>query len=187
MELALGWIGEIFRALLLFVPRLLIVKATHGGVKFVRGRKIVPIQPGLHIYWPLVTECVSVPVMRQTTNLAPQVLITADSQVIGVSGILVYEVEDASKLLTACWDYDETIRDHCLAAIKQVVTANALNFLIHNTHDTDHMLTRQLRRMLKRFGVRVIRVTLSDIAPCWVITGLAGTEQQAVASAAAGA
>jgi len=189
METAFGWLGDVFRFLLSLVPRIEIVRATHAGVKFKRGRDVVYLGPdngiafpiikwvlcfpvpwlrrtGLHFYWPLVTEVEVVPIKRQTKDLDPQYLTTADNRIVGVCGILVYEVDDVVKLLTECYDYDETIRDHAVAAIKQVVCEYDAEFLQNS--EVDEELTKQLREMLEQFGVATIKVTLSNFARCRV-------------------
>lgn len=170
METALGWLGDIFRFLLSLIPRIIIVRATEGGVKFVHGWKIVVLKPGLHLYWPLVTEVDVVQVKRQTVDLVPQCLTTLDGICISVSGILIYEITDVKKLLTECMDYDKTIQDHCLAAIKYVVCRNTFKFLQTSQIETDKMLTAQLRHMLRRFGVKTIRITLGDFT-CFIAHG----------------
>jgi hypothetical protein len=45
---------------------ILIIRATHGGVKWVRGKRIKALGPGLHIWWPLTTEVEVIVTARQT-------------------------------------------------------------------------------------------------------------------------
>ena len=78
MESALGWLQSIFDTILKLFPRLLIVGATHGGVKFVRGSKVVELKPGLHLYWPIVTEIETYCVVRQVIDLPTYTLTTKD-------------------------------------------------------------------------------------------------------------
>lgn len=169
MEAALGWIGDFFRFFFALLPRLVIVKATHEGVKFVRGKRVVRIGPGLHWYWPLVTEVIVVAIKRQTVNLPTQRLIDRDGKTIVVSGIVVYEVSDVVALLTACWNYDQTIRDMSLAAVKDVVVSMGLQELLDPDLKIEEELEQQLAPELALFGIRVIRLTLSDLAPATVL------------------
>ena len=176
MEAALGWLGDLIRALLLIVPRLLLVRTTHAGVKFRHGCTVLELThqngvkgTGLHVYWPLVTECEVVPIKRQTTNLDAQYLCTQDNQTIGVSGILVYEIDNVVALLTETFDYEDTIRDLSLATVKSVVVQHDLDHLRTRANEIDKELTKDLRGQLRRFGVKTIRVTLSDLAPCRVV------------------
>lgn len=169
MDIALGWIGDVARWLLALIPRLLIVEATHAGVAFVWGKKIKPLPPGLHFYWPVTTKVLIAPIKRQTANLDTQYLVTDDGRPVGVAGILVYEVSDIVKLLTECWDYEETIRDMAMAAIKDVVVSHALDELLEQSSELEEELEETLRPELEHFGINVIRLTLSDLAPAKVL------------------
>jgi regulator of protease activity HflC (stomatin/prohibitin superfamily) len=189
MDAALGWFGDIIRALIRFIPQIILIRSTHAGIKFRYGCEILPIlhdngmmipifkfhrglpyfkliKTGLHVYWPLVTEYEVVPIKRQTTNLQVQYLSTSDLKTIGVSGILVYEIRDATKLLTECYDYEDTIRDLALAAVKEVVIQHDLKYIQESGKEMDIELTKTLREQLRPFGVRTIRVTLSDFSQC---------------------
>lgn len=173
---ALGWLGEIANALLQLIPRLLIVPPTHESVKWPNGGdpQLMTYQNGLfgtgiHVYWPVVTPHSVIPVKRKTANLAAQYLVTSDDRCVGVGGIVVYSVHDSVKLLSNCYDYEETITDHALAAIKQVVTGHTYDFFRDTPREADKELTETLRAQLKRFGVRTIKVTLSDFAPAKMV------------------
>ncbi len=67
MESALGWLGQIFGAILKFFPRIIVIRATHGGVKWKYGKYIRAMGPGVHVYLPLITEIMNIakPIQRQ--------------------------------------------------------------------------------------------------------------------------
>lgn len=190
MEAALSWIGQIFDFFFSLLPTIFICRTTHEGVKFKTGDNVqvvrhdngmfwpsffgLPGTPmfrrcGLHFYWPIVTEYELVPIKRQTTNLVAQYLCTKDNKTVGVSGILVYEVSDVEKLLTECYDYEDTIQDIALVTIKQVIVQHDQRFILEHSEDLDKELTKVLREQLRRFGIKTIRCTLSDFAPCRVL------------------
>jgi regulator of protease activity HflC (stomatin/prohibitin superfamily) len=176
MESALGWLGDIFRALLKVIPQIILVRSTHAGVKFQWGSRVVELRPdngirktGIHLFWPVVTEYEVVPVRRQTKDLQPQYLTTKDQKTVGVCGILVYEINDVVKLLTECFDYEDTIRDLSMAAVKEVIVQHNFDHLRDNGELIDAELCKTLRRQLNRFGVKTIRVTLSDFSLCQVV------------------
>lgn len=170
--------SQFFSFIVSFLPRYTIAKTTHKGAKFVRGNHVVELNSenglklpvfggrylikfqnsGIHIYWPLVTEVIMVPIKRQTTKLDKQILTTKDNKTVLITGIVVYEVEDVLKLLTETWDYDDTIKDYSTVSIQKTITTN--NFEdIHNIN-----LNEELRKNLKPFGIKVIRVNLCDCA-----------------------
>ena len=66
---ALAWVGQIFEWVGRFIPRWVIIPPTRGGIKFVHGSKVVPLGPGIHWYWPAVTEYHEYPVARQGVDL----------------------------------------------------------------------------------------------------------------------
>ena len=182
MDSAFGWLGQIINFFLSLLPSIFICEPTEEGVKFVYGSRIKLIthnnglympsgfwfeRTGIHVYWPIVTTQYLVPIKRQTINLVPQYLCTADNITVGVSSIVVYEVEDTIKLLTHCHDHDETIEDLALTVVKQVITENNFEF-ISSTADIDGELTEKLITELKPFGVKVIKCTLSDFTRCKV-------------------
>lgn len=190
MESALAWIGQIFDFFFSLLPTIFVCRTTHEGVKFKAGDNVQVVRHdngifwptfsskypwmwlrkcGLHFYWPIVTEYVLVPIKRQTTNLVAQYLCTRDNKTVGVSGILVYEVSDVEKLLTECFDYEDTIQDIALATIKTVVVQHDQQFILEHSDDLDKELTKVLREQLRRFGIKTIRCTLSDFAPCRVL------------------
>lgn len=174
MDAALGWIGTIFETMLRFLPHLEIIRSTHMGVKFRHGKKEIVLGPGLHWYWPLVTEIEIEAVKYRTTDLQAQYLETKDGKKVGVGGIVTYGIEDIRAALCECWDYEDVIKDKGLAAIKHVVTTN--DYTYFSGSDADGKLTTRLRRELKDFGIDVSRVQLSDFAEArmialWGLTG----------------
>lgn len=198
MEAALGWIGDLVRWVVQFFPHSVLIRFTHAGVKFKRGRHrvvmlcdngmpfpvfhvfwlwYIPLiyiwleRSGLHWYWPVVTEYETYPIKRQTTTLDNQTLCTQDGKVIGVGGIVVTEIEDIELLLTETYDPEDTIRDYALNAITDVVSRNDFAFLQGERRKTNTQLTSTLRNELKDFGVKVIRVSLSDFVPLNVTLG----------------
>lgn len=150
------------------------MRVTHAGVKFRYGNKVVPITAnnglfgtGIHFYWPLLTEVDIVPIERRTTNLNAQYLTTSDKRSVGVSGICVFKVRDVSKLLTRTWDYQDTITDYGLAAVRNVVATNKFDDLLDPTIDVQ--LTKQLRKELNYYGIEVIKVSLNDYAEAFIL------------------
>jgi regulator of protease activity HflC (stomatin/prohibitin superfamily) len=163
----LDWLTDILRWVGKFVPRLLIVKTTHCAVAFTRGKHARLLESGLHWVWPLVTEWMMYPVVRQSVNLVTQTLITKDDHTVAVGAIVVYSVDQPLELLAHSYDADDTIRDIAMAAVKSYVVAATLDDLRHRR--MDRRLTRRLAMGLAPFGVKVIRAQMTDLAKCRVI------------------
>lgn len=169
MNEALSWLGDIIRGLLKFVPRLVVIKSTEGGVAFVRGtpRQILPGR--MLFYWPLWTELYCLPVNRQTIDLRGQAYVTSDMRVIAVSGVVVYDVRDPMKACTVAHDLDVAIRDIALGTILRALRDKTLAQIYEGREAIDSALERELRAQTRNWGVSIISVFLSDLAPCSVI------------------
>jgi regulator of protease activity HflC (stomatin/prohibitin superfamily) len=172
MDHALGWLGDIVRGLLTLVPRLVIVRSTHEGVRFKMGHKAIRMRPGIHWYWPLTTEISVVPTKLQPCNLQAQRIVTKDGITVVVGGVVQYEIEDVVSAVTKCWCHDTMIKDVAMAAIAAVIPRHNYEEFRTSRRKVNMALTKQLRRDLDGFGVRVRWVRLSDLAPCWVFSNV---------------
>lgn len=169
MDTAFAWIGQIMEWLGKLIPRLLIVRRTHAGVKFVGGSKIVELKPGLHFYWPITTEVEVMPVARQTHNLLTQVLMTKDGKSIVIGAVVIYEINNIVDALSNNWDVSDTISDVTQMAVVNVV--NGWDFADLQKElgaKVENELSIETRKQLKPFGVKVIRCGVSDFSLCRV-------------------
>lgn len=168
---ALDWIGQIADWLGRFIPRWVIVETTHGAVKFVKGAQVVALGPGVHWFWPITTEFVAYPTARQATDLRAQTLCTTDDRSIVVGGMVVYEITDIEAIVARTYEPDDTIRDIALSAIHDVCCQKSWAELkdAQRKGDLDKELKREVAKELSRFGVKVLKTTLTDLAPCKVL------------------
>lgn len=180
MDQALSWVGDIVRALLQFIPRRIVIRATHRGVRYRWGKKPLEMKPGFHIFWPLVTEVDTIVVARQSLNIPPQVLTTACGKEVSVGGYIVYGISDVVLAIgERNWDVDGTVREIAASAIVSVVaqiTFDELLELIKNG-SLRKRLRVECRKQLRQYGVSVRDCGLTDFAKCRVhrvIGGIAG-------------
>lgn len=170
MDSAFAWIGSIVEWFGNFIPRVKIVRSTHGGLRFRRGKIVREIKPGLCIYLPLITEVEIMPVARQTHNLPSQSLLTKDGKQVVVGGVVVYAIADIVACLSRNWDVSDTISDITMLAIAEVVTKHDLAHLLDKLTDKIQTeLTRVTRRKLAVYGVKVYRVGVTDFSTCMTI------------------
>jgi len=167
MDSALGWIGQIAAWLRQFIPKWVIIPATHGGIKWVKGKRLVVLEPGIHFYWPVVTILQAYPVVRQSVDLRPQVMVSLDKKTFSASVVMTYTVEDLGLLLSTTFDPDEVMGEISLAAIYEVLTHCTLEEL--QTTDITNTLTDSIQALVVPYGVNVIRAALTEMAPCRVL------------------
>lgn len=156
------------------VPHLLLVRATEAGVLFKRGKTIKPIGPGLHWYWPLVTEYYTTAVVRQTQNLPIQSVVTRDRVAVAISGIIVYRIKDAVAALARTFDFNDTLKDIAMTAIVPYVCSRDYDVIITEIQNgtAQETLTKLVRRALRKYGVAVTAVGLTDFTEALALNHL---------------
>lgn len=174
MESAFGWLGEVISAILNFIPRFVIVKKTHEGVAFVRGKHVRKISPGMLFYWPFWTEVMLYPVVRQSVNLPNQTLTTLDGYSITTSAVIIYRVSDIIKTLAEQWDASETISDLSMGALREVVCETEFDDLLKNWKEVDKKIKEQLQSVLEDYGIDIMDARLTDFANTKVVTLVGG-------------
>lgn len=164
----LEWLSDIVTALLEIVPRRVIIRATHAGVKWgLRGRP-VELKPGWRWYWPLISSVEIIPVARQTLDLPTQALLSKDGKQVIASGVVVYSIQDIVKAIgERNFDVDATVSDISQAVIVEVMTTWKFCDLFENIGGrVKEDLTGACRKQLRCFGVYVHRVALTDFSSC---------------------
>jgi regulator of protease activity HflC (stomatin/prohibitin superfamily) len=169
MDTAFAWIGYLMDWVGKWIPRLIIIRSTHGGVKFVGGKKVVELKPGLAIFWPLITIVEIMPVARHTHNLSTQVLTTKDGHSVVIGAVVIYEINNIVDCLSNNWDISDTIGDVTqMSVVKIVSNWNLAELKAELMGKVENELTIETRRRLKHFGVAVERCGISDFSPCRV-------------------
>jgi regulator of protease activity HflC (stomatin/prohibitin superfamily) len=171
MESAFAWIGKFAEFIGDFFPRLKIVRMTHRGVKFIRGKRLKIVDPGLTVYWPLVTDYFDYPAVRQGEELREQTLVTTDDRSIVVGGMLIHEIADMATLMGETYSPMQTIKDIALTAVHDVCCRMSLPELKNEQRrgTLDTKLKNEAQRALDTYGVKVLKLMLTDLSPCRVI------------------
>jgi regulator of protease activity HflC (stomatin/prohibitin superfamily) len=172
MESAFAWLNQLIEAVFRFCPRIVIVRATHAGVKWVHGWKVKAMPPGLHWYWPLTTEVEVLVTARQTLSIPDQVLTTKDGKKVTVKTLVVYKIRDVVQAIGKVnWDVDVTINDLTQATVVGVVATHTYDEIMKGIADQTltTTLTHAVRKELRQFGVHVVRSKLVDFAETKVL------------------
>ncbi len=167
MESAFSWLSQLIETFYRFIPHILIVRATHAGVKWVRGKHIKALAPGLHFYWPLTTEIEIMVTARQTLAIPDQVLTTKDGKKVTVKTLVVYKIRDIVQAIgKANWDVDTTVNDLTQSSVMGVVATHTADEILAGIADgtITHTLTKEVRKELRQYGVYIARAKLVDYA-----------------------
>lgn len=168
---ALAWIGQAIEWFGRFIPRWVILNTTEGAIKFVAGSRVRVCGPGIWWYWPARTEFVSYPTARQTDRLTTQTICTADDRTIIVGGLLVYKIEALDQLLPVMHNAEAAMRDIALTAVHDVCCGMNWDELKGEQRKgtLDTKLKNAAQKQLTEYGVRVVKLMLTDLAPCRVL------------------
>lgn len=171
LDQALGWIGQIADWFGKFIPRWVIVVTTRKGVKFVRGSRVVICEPGIHWYWPAVTEWTDWPVVRQGETLAAQTIVTTDDKTITVGGMLIYQIVDVESFMVKAYSPVHLVQEIALTAVHDVCCSMSWEELKAEQRrgTLDTKLKNAAKSQLKEYGIEVIKCMLTDLAPCRVL------------------
>jgi regulator of protease activity HflC (stomatin/prohibitin superfamily) len=166
VDKALGWIGEIFQTLLRFLPWLVIVPATHGGVAFVYGRRIKEWKPGIHWYWPLVTTYKTMAIVRQTQRIQSKIVMTKDHKTVTVGALVTYYVDDVVSAIAHIADLPSDIMERSQGAILAEVSERTMEEIQADRVGFNANLTARVGAVLNGYGVRILQAQLTEFAPC---------------------
>ena len=174
LELLSQWL----EALTSFIPRLGIMRASHGGIKFRHGHKVIEIKPGLYWYWPLVTEVIDQAIKRQTVKVPTQTIYAICGVSISAGCVIVFEIKDVIKALYETWEIDETIQDEAEAALANVISN--ITSIDTDITELNKTLTKEMRTSLTQYGISVKRANIRDFAPCrgFRVIGMGGTKDE---------
>jgi len=163
----LSWLIQLLEGLLSFIPRPVIVRATHGGIKWQWGRKIVELKPGWHFVWPLTTDYEIIVVARQTHKIAkPQAAESLDGMTLAVGWVVVYSINDIIKAIgQRNWAVDTTINDITQSAVIHVFSKYDYKYLQqYLCTKVEEELTEICKKELSKYGVLVQQARITDFA-----------------------
>ena len=162
------WLSNIIEGLLQFIPRPVIIRATHGGVCWICGYKVIEMKPGWRFVWPLIMDYEIIPVARQTNILPTQALITKDKHTVAVGAMIVFSIRDILRAVgQRNFDVMQTVNDITAAAVVKIITqVNLDSLLVDLTGKVEEDLTVACRKQLRAYGVYVHRVRFVDFSTC---------------------
>lgn len=159
----LEWIDRLFSAATSVLPHVLNIPCTHKGVAFTFGR-CKALEPGIHVYWPIVTTINTFPIKLQTIDLKNQKLTTSCGQTVAVRGFVAITICDILKALSETWDIERVVVDKAEPIIRHAVESSCFDELTGDPCLLDDELLRELQPMLLEHGVQVECMSISSLS-----------------------
>ena len=179
MDTALGWIGQIAAWIGQFFPRWATLHPATAALKVIgwsfrpsrRACRVVVQRSGIVWWWPVVTALNIHPVVRQANNLPTQTIVTTDHKTYIIGCMIVYDVTDIEQLLTNTWDADDTVKDIAATAAHAAAGSYSEEELltVARSGQLDKEMKSIAHAQLRNYGVRVVKMQLTDLAPCHVL------------------
>lgn len=167
------WLSTFFYAVAEFVPRLLHITEDMRCIKMSGGTH-KRLDPGYHIYWPLIHEIRQCYITRQELDLPEQLLTTADGRTVLVSASIVYRIHGIVKALINTQDYESTTLEVAQHAVQELVTSSLADDVLSHDDRFDHALITTVRKGLVEYGLKVDEAFFTSAAKTksYHITGI---------------
>ncbi len=135
------WLNELMRWFGRWVPRLVLIRATHRGVLFGPGGSVRELAPGLWWYWPITSELEQVCITERSSQIATQLV---GRRLLGMA--VVWQATDVVLALTRYREIGARVDDAAQAA------------LVHAQGDVDQVAAALADEF--RGALRIVRVRL---------------------------
>jgi regulator of protease activity HflC (stomatin/prohibitin superfamily) len=152
------------------------------------GRYHRTLQPGINIIWPVVDKCRSLDwrvltegydgelvvtyVKRKSVDLREQVLdfprqqvITKDNVVIGVNGLLYYQITDSKRAVYEISNLPIALEKLAQTTLRNIIGDLDLDSTLSSRDEINGKMRKVLDDASDKWGVKVNRVELQDIVP----------------------
>lgn len=155
---------KLIEVILQFIDQILpfwIVKAYDNGILLTFGKYTKTLKPGFHWKIPFVQEIITHHIVTALLSIPEQSLTTKDGKQLVVKAVVKYKVDDIKPLLLEVFDSTDAISDVTQAIIKKQIHIRTWEEC--NNDDIDNEITKKLRVEVRKWGINVESVTMTDI------------------------
>lgn len=119
------------------------------------------VKPGFRLKIPFVDEFHEAVVITRTVNVPTQSLTTKDKRQIVTKAVVKYHIIDVKAFILEIYDAKDAILDTAQAIIKEQISER--NWEECTDKEMDKRIASKLRTEVKKWGIEIEKVTLTDI------------------------
>ena len=127
-----------------------------------RGGKFLRVtNPGFHFKIPFFDDVIKSVVVVTTLTIPVQSITTKDNKDVVIKSVVKYTIDDIKSFTLNVYDAIDAISDTTQAIIKEQITTKTWEQC--RNPNVDNEITKKLRTEVKRWGINIEKVTLTDI------------------------
>jgi len=138
-----------------------IIKEYEEAVRLRGGKYSKSFKKGFYLKIPFYDEIIAQHVVITTLDLPSQSLVTKDGKNIVIKAIVKYKIYDVKIFLLEVYDAKDALSDVAQGIIKDIMISSSWEDCINIEIDT--LITRKVKNEVKKFGVLIEKVTLTNI------------------------
>lgn len=129
------------------------------GIVLRAGKFLKTVKPGIYFKLPFLDTVWKHNIITQSIDLPPQSVTTADGFNVVAKGIIRFTISDIKLFLTTITQPTDVLVDTTGGMIRAIIEDTKWENIV----DIDKKLTLQVGRFVKRWGIKVEKVTLTDL------------------------
>ena len=129
------------------------------GIVLRMGKLHKTVKPGIYLKLPFLDTVWTYNVITQSIDIPPQSVTTADGFNVVVKGIIRFTIWDIKLFLTTITQPADVLTDTTGGMIREIIESTKWENIV----DVDKKLTSEVGRFVKKWGIKVDRVTLTDL------------------------
>jgi len=119
--------------------------------------------PGLVLIFPVIDNLTVIDTRVQTIEIPRQRVITRDNIPVSVNGVLYFKVSDVGEALTKVQDYEFSILNYAMAALRDVIGRLTLDEMLAERDQIQREVQEAIDKHATEWGLKVDALRLQDI------------------------